>query len=73
MLDDLGLVPALQWQAREVSRTANLSVQVAADILSEDDVTEDTKTCIYRILHEALANVTRHARARPSISTFPAI
>jgi signal transduction histidine kinase len=63
MLDDLGLVPALQWQAREISRTANLSVQVRADALSEDDVTEDTKTCIYRIVQEALANVTRHARA----------
>ncbi len=63
MLDDLGLVPALQWQAREVSRTANISVQVRADSLSENDVTEDTKTCIYRIVQEALANAARHAQA----------
>jgi signal transduction histidine kinase len=63
MLDDLGLIPALQWQAREVSRTANISVQVTADTLSEDDVSDDTKTCIYRLVQEALANVTRHAAA----------
>lgn len=63
MLDDLGLVPALQWQAREVSRTANIAVQVTADPLAEEEVTEETKTCIYRIVQEALNNVTRHARA----------
>ena len=31
MLDDFGLVPALEWQAREVSKRTGLRVQVAAD------------------------------------------
>ena len=31
MLDDLGLVPALEWQAREVSKRTGLRVQVTAD------------------------------------------
>jgi hypothetical protein len=33
MLDDLGLVPALRWQAREASRNSGLRVDVAADEL----------------------------------------
>ena len=31
MLDDLGLVPALQWQAREVSKRSGVWVKVAAE------------------------------------------
>lgn len=30
MLDDLGLIPALEWQAREVSRRGNAKVKVAS-------------------------------------------
>lgn len=63
MLDDLGLIPALEWQAREVSRTSNISVQVKADRISEC-LTEDQRTCIYRVTQEALRNVVRHARAK---------
>src|SRR4051812_11664376 len=36
MLDDLGLVPALQWQAREVSRQSGIAVNVAADQIPDD-------------------------------------
>jgi len=63
MLDDLGLVAALQWQARETSRTNNISVQVHAHSVS-DELPEAHKTCIYRIVQEALRNVSRHAKAR---------
>lgn len=63
MLDDLGLVPALQWQAREVSRNNNIRIDVQADA-STEDLPDEHKTCIYRIVQEALRNVTRHARAR---------
>lgn len=63
MLDDLGLVPALQWQAREVSRNNHIRIDVQADAASED-LPDEHKTCIYRIVQEALRNVTRHARAR---------
>ena len=31
MLDDLGLIPALEWQAREVSRRSGIKVEVVAD------------------------------------------
>jgi signal transduction histidine kinase len=63
MLDDLGLVPALQWQAREASKRNGLWVKVAAEEVS-DQLTEDHKTCIYRIVQEALHNIVQHANAR---------
>ena len=62
MLDDLGLVPALRWQAREVSKQSSMEVSVAAD-LGSDDLPDAYKTCIYRIVQEALHNCSRHARA----------
>ena len=63
MLDDLGLVPALQWQAREASKRSGLWVKVAAEEVSEE-LTEEHKTCIYRIVQEALHNIVQHANAR---------
>jgi signal transduction histidine kinase len=62
MLDDLGLVPALQWQAREISKRTGLDVSVDADTVA-DDLPEELKTCIYRVVQEALNNCARHAAA----------
>ncbi len=62
MLDDLGLVPALQWQGREVSKRTGLHVRVAAEGVSED-LPEEHKTCIYRIVQESLHNCVQHAQA----------
>jgi signal transduction histidine kinase len=62
MLDDLGLVPALQWQGREVSKRTGLRVRVAAEGVS-DDLPEEHKTCIYRIVQESLHNCVQHAAA----------
>ena len=63
MLDDFGLVPALEWQAREVSKRTGIRVQVtAAD--SAGELPDDLKTCIYRVVQEALHNCARHAHAR---------
>lgn len=63
MLDDLGLVPALQWQAREVSKRAGILVNVAAERVS-DELPEEHKTCVYRVVQEALHNSSRHADAK---------
>ena len=63
MLDDLGLVPALQWQAREASKRSGIWVKVAAGEVSEE-LPEDHKTCVYRIVQEALHNIVQHANAR---------
>jgi len=62
MLDDLGLIPALEWQAREASRQTGLRVDVAAAGVTAE-LPDEFKTCIYRLVQEALHNVTRHAIA----------
>src|SRR6202007_1073524 len=46
MLDDFGLVPALEWQAREVSKRTGLRVQVSAEE-SAGELPDELKTCIY--------------------------
>jgi signal transduction histidine kinase len=63
MLDDLGLVPALEWQAREVFKSTGLRVQVTADE-NASELPDEHKTCIYRVVQEALHNCARHAQAR---------
>ena len=63
MLDDLGLVPALEWQAREVSKRTGLRVEVTADE-NAGELPDEHKTCIYRVVQEALHNCARHAQAR---------
>jgi signal transduction histidine kinase len=62
MLDDFGLVPALNWQARELAKRTGLRVQVSAAELSAH-LPEEHKTCIYRVVQEALNNVAKHAQA----------
>lgn len=63
MLDDLGLVPALEWLAREVSRTSDLHVEVTDEQLP-DLLPEEHKTCVFRVAQEALRNTCRHAGAK---------
>jgi signal transduction histidine kinase len=63
MLDDLGLLPALRWQAREVSKRTSIDVSVAAETRSED-YPDAYKTCIYRVVQEALNNCERHSQAK---------
>jgi signal transduction histidine kinase len=62
MLDDLGLVPALRWQAREVSKRTSMDVSVATESVS-DQLPDEYKTCVYRVVQEALHNCSRHSQA----------
>jgi signal transduction histidine kinase len=62
MLDDLGLVPALKWYARETSRAGHMSVDVVSDSF-DDDLPEEHRTCVFRIVQEAVRNAARHSGA----------
>ena len=63
MLDDLGLAPALNWHARETSKRTGLNVVVSADE-EIDSLPDEHRTCIYRLVQEAVNNAVRHASAR---------
>ena len=62
MLDDLGLIPALKWQAREVARRSGIKIKVNAEDAA-DDLPDECRTAIFRVVQEALHNVTRHSKA----------
>jgi signal transduction histidine kinase len=66
MLDDLGLIPALEWQAREVSRRSGIKVKVTAENVS-DSLSDAIRTCIYRVVQETLHNVARHSAAKTAM------
>jgi signal transduction histidine kinase len=63
MLDDLGLIPALEWQAREISRRSDMEVDVHSERVSES-LPDEIKVCIYRLVQEALNNAASHASAK---------
>lgn len=62
MLDDLGLAPAVEWQAREFSRRYGVPVVVNLEGPLEQ-LPDAHRTCVYRIVQEALTNSARHAHA----------
>jgi signal transduction histidine kinase len=63
MLDDLGLVPAVEWYAREMSRRGEIEVEVHEENVSEE-LPDPVKLCVYRMVQEALNNAARHAAAK---------
>jgi len=63
MLDDLGLIAALHWQARETLRRSGISVSVTADD-ADMDLPDAYRTTVYRVVQEALQNVMRHSGAK---------
>jgi signal transduction histidine kinase len=62
MLDQLGLGPALRSHAREFERRTNISTEIQLEG-ELDMIPEPHRTCIYRIVQEALNNCGRHAHA----------
>ncbi|MFH1019458.1 MAG: HAMP domain-containing protein [Pseudomonadota bacterium] len=62
VLDDLGLVPAVEMLARDCINRG-IPVELTTIGFAEKRPDACTETCVYRIVQEALANVARHARA----------
>lgn len=63
MLDDLGLEAALEWYGRQHGKLYGVpvSIHVQAPL---DTLSDAQKTCIYRIVQEALNNAAKYADAQ---------
>jgi signal transduction histidine kinase len=69
-LDDLGLEAALQALARRMQAIDGLDVQIEIDLGPENDphrLDPELESTIYRVVQEALTNVSRHAQASQAI------
>ncbi len=61
VLDDLGLVDALEWTTSDFERRTEITCVFEHDPVA--DLDENISTAAYRICQEALTNVARHASA----------
>jgi signal transduction histidine kinase len=62
MLDDFGLQAAIEWHVRDFMR--RYAIDVDLDIAGDVDALPDAhRTCVYRVVQEALTNCARHAKA----------
>ncbi len=62
LLDDLGLVPAIEWLAQEFENQTDIPCRIKL-FCELVDIDPDCSTAIFRISQEALTNVARHAKA----------
>jgi two-component system sensor histidine kinase DegS len=61
ILDDLGLVPAIKWLAEEVHNFSGIEIQVKIDTIPP--LPPETQLVLFRIIQEALNNISRHSGA----------
>jgi len=63
MLDDFGLEAALEWHGRDfMARYAiNVDLKMEGDF---DALPDKHRTCVYRVVQEAMTNCVRHAEAK---------
>jgi signal transduction histidine kinase len=62
VLDDLGLGPAIEWQAREFQKRSGIRCKVTLPG-EAPALDRDRSTAVFRIFQELLTNAARHANA----------
>jgi len=69
ILDDLGLVPALEWMADNMTRDYGIEARVRLSG-EERKLPEEAQVLLFRIAQEALSNIRRHAEASKVLITL---
>jgi signal transduction histidine kinase len=63
LLDDLGILATISWFCREFQK-AHPAIRIETKInIQENDVANPVKTVIYRVMQEALNNISKHSKA----------
>lgn len=62
ILDNLGLVSALEWQSREFEKNFGIPC-IFESLLNDMELSEKTSNALFRIYQEALTNIARHSGA----------
>jgi two-component system, chemotaxis family, CheB/CheR fusion protein len=72
ILDDLGLVRALEWYFERFTAQTNIRIQFKSSGIDKQLQTQITNS-VYRVVQEALTNVARHAHATTVIVALKAV
>jgi signal transduction histidine kinase len=62
MLDHLGLIPSVEYLAKQISKRTGIQIKVAADL--NERLSPLLELSLFRGVQEAFNNVVRHARAK---------
>jgi signal transduction histidine kinase len=73
MLDDFGLLAAMEWQAHEWERRTGIACRLdfAPEALVELD--DRSRTAVFRAFQESLTNIARHAQATEAVVSIQLI
>lgn len=69
MLDDLGLMAALEWQSNEFEKRSGIDTEFINQT-GNREIPARLKTGLFRIYQESLTNVARHADAKKIVSSL---
>lgn len=61
ILDDLGLIPALQWLSRVMGEKNSIKIDLHEQLSVNLD--DETQTLVFRVVQEAITNAIKHAHA----------
>ena len=71
VLDDLGLKPALEWQAQTFQRQTGIALELELSLPAQR-FSSEIETTVFRMVQEALTNVARHSGAQAAVVTVTA-
>jgi signal transduction histidine kinase len=62
VLDDLGLLPAIEWQLNELKKRTGIRCRLSSNV-EKLELDPERSAAVFRVVQEALTNIVRHAEA----------